>query len=200
MNDVAVKNYEMSREEAIEIILDHLSDNTIIVSTTGMISREVFEQREFKKQSHNRDFLTVGAMGHCSQIALGVSLNTNMLTVCIDGDGSLIMHLGALPIVAQNSKSNFLHIVLNNSAHDSVGGQPTIANSINLDKIADNVGYNSSCRIEKKKDLINKLKTMSFNDGPSFIEVRVKKGARNDLGRPTTKPIENKLHFMQIFK
>ena len=200
MNDVAVKNYEMSREEAIEIILDHLSDNTIIVSTTGMISREVFEQREFKKQSHNRDFLTVGAMGHCSQIALGVSLNTNMLTVCIDGDGSLIMHLGSLPIVAQNSKNNFLHIVLNNSAHDSVGGQPTIANSINLDKIADNVGYNSSCRIEKKNDLINKLKTMSFNDGPSFIEVRVKKGARNDLGRPTTKPIENKLHFMQIFK
>jgi phosphonopyruvate decarboxylase len=190
-------NYQMTREDAIKVILENIPDNSIIVSTTGMASREVFEQREFRNEEHNKDFLTVGAMGHCSQIALGVSLYTNKLTVCLDGDGAALMHLGSMPIIGQYAKINFLHIVLNNAAHDSVGGQPTIANLINLNKIASNVGYKFSYVVQTIEDLISVLNSTSFEEGPVFIEIKVKKGSRNDLGRPTTKPHENKEVFMK---
>lgn len=197
MNVKKVDEYQMTREDAIKIILNNIPHDTIIVSTTGMASREVFEQREFRNEDHSKDFLTVGAMGHCSQIALGVSLNTSKLTVCLDGDGAALMHLGSMPIIGQYAKSNLLHIVLNNSAHDSVGGQPTIASSINLNKIASNVGYKCCYRVETEQDLIEKLNTISNVNGSVFIEIKVNKGSRKNLGRPTTKPIENKEYFMK---
>ncbi len=198
LNSNNIEKYQMTREHAIKVILDNIPNNSIIVSTTGMASREVFEQRKFRNENHNKDFLTVGAMGHCSQIALGISLNTDKVTVCLDGDGAVIMHLGSIPIIGQYAKNNFLHIVLNNSAHDSVGGQPTIANSINLDKIASNVGYKSCYMVENEIDLANVISKISYDSGPVFIEVRVNKGSRSDLGRPTLKPIENKENFMKF--
>lgn len=197
LNDKKIDDYQMTREGAIKVILNNIPDNSITVSTTGMASREVFEQREIRDEGHNKDFLTVGAMGHCSQIALGVSLNTNKVVVCIDGDGAALMHLGSMPIIGQYVKSNFLHIVLNNSSHDSVGGQPTIANLISLDKIASNVGYKFCYVVDNEKDLIDKLNLISFKEGSVFIEIKVKKGSRKDLGRPTLKPIDNKNNFME---
>jgi phosphonopyruvate decarboxylase len=198
LNSQIVAKYQMTREDAIKVILNNIPHDSIIVSTTGMASREVFEQRVYRNEEHNKDFLTVGAMGHCSQIALGVSLNTKKKTICLDGDGAVIMHLGSMPIIGQYAKNNFIHIVLNNSAHDSVGGQPTVANLINLDKIASSVGYKYCNVVESEKDLISRLSSVLNADGSVFIEVRINKGSRKDLGRPTSKPIENKEQFMNF--
>jgi phosphonopyruvate decarboxylase len=198
LNSQIIDKHQMTREDAIKVILNNIPHDSIIISTTGMASREVFEQRVCRNDEHNKDFLTVGAMGHCSQIALGVSLNTNKKTICLDGDGAVIMHLGSMPIIGQYAKNNFIHIVLNNSAHDSVGGQPTVANLINLDKIASSVGYKYCYVVESEKDLISRLSSVLNADGSVFIEVRINKGSRKDLGRPTSKPIENKEQFMNF--
>ena len=193
-------NYELNREQAIQIILSKIPNDSVLISTTGMASREVFEQRELNNQSHEKDFLTVGAMGHCSQIALGISLNTTKTTICIDGDGAVLMHLGSLPIIGQNAKQNFIHFVLNNGAHDSVGGQKTVALDINLPNIALASGYKKAITLSAKIDLVNILNSIDFNIGPILIEIKIEKGARSDLGRPTTSPEQNKKDFMNFLK
>ena len=192
--------FEMNRENAIEQILNNIPKDTIIVSTTGKLSREVFEYRFKNKQGHQYDFLTVGGMGHCSQIALGIALNTSKKVICIDGDGALIMHMGSLGIIGKNAPSNFIHILINNGAHDSVGGQPTIGFYINFPDIALACGYKKAFSISS----VIKLKEISSNiineNGPVFLEVKVKKGSRSDLGRPTKSPIENKFELMNFLK
>jgi phosphonopyruvate decarboxylase len=165
-----------------------------------MVSREVFELRELKNQSHEKDFLTVGAMGHCSQIALGISLNTLKLTICLDGDGAVLMHMGSLPIIGQYAKSNFLHIVLNNGAHDSVGGQPTLGFSVSIKEIAFASGYKNVFSINKKEELDQIFNSINLENGPQLIEIKIKKGARKDLGRPTSTPIQNKIALMKYLE
>lgn len=170
---------EGKRESAIETLLDELGNDCVIVSTTGMISRELYETRERRGEGHARDFLTVGSMGHASQIALGIALaQPNRKVVCLDGDGASIMQLGNMAIVGQSSAANLTHIVLNNAAHDSVGGQPTVGGAIDLPKIAECCGY-------------------SQPGHPTFKQILVAKGARKDLGRPKEKPQENKALFME---
>ncbi len=187
------------REEAIEIIINELNENDIIISTTGVASRELFEYREKKSQSHERDFLTVGGMGHASQIALGISIfKKNRTVYCIDGDGSLIMHMGALAINANNAKSNFKHIIINNSAHDSVGGQPTVGNKIDISGLAIASGYCWSKKCSSKDEIISLIKEMKTIKGPALLEIQVKKGFRSDLGRPTVSPVDNKKSFMKF--
>ena len=188
---------KISREEAISIITQNISKDSIIISTTGMISRELYEQRNQKNQSRENDFLTVGSMGHASQIALGISkANPSKKVVCIDGDGAAIMHLGGMAIIGTNKTGNLLHIVLNNAAHDSVGGQPTIANEISLTSIAKGCCYKDvEGPIKEKLDLINVIKRLDQIEGMRFIEIHVKKGSRADLGRPKESPIYNKEIF-----
>ncbi len=188
----------LSREDAVRACASLLSLSDIVVSTTGMISRELYEYREHVKQTHERDFLTVGSMGHASQIALGIALEKKERTiVCFDGDGSVLMHTGSLAIVGSMSPNNFLHIVFNNGAHDSVGGQPTVGFSVSIPKIAKACGYNNvfsvSTITEFEKAFVN-----CKNSGPSLIEFKVKKGSRKDLGRPRTQPIENKNSFIRF--
>ena len=189
----------LSREEAIKTIVPLLEDDNVIVSTTGMASRELFELRERNKQGHERDFLTVGSMGHASQIALGIALEKPSQPVyCFDGDGAVIMHMGHLAIIGQVKPENFRHIVFNNLVHDSVGGQPTAASSISLAKIAEANGYKKAFSVKTKKELgkaVNRLKNIK---GPVLVEVKIKSGARADLGRPTSTPIENKKTFMDF--
>jgi phosphonopyruvate decarboxylase len=188
----------MTREEAIgEIAV--LRDG-IIVSTTGMISRELYELREKESPvNHERDFLTVGSMGHASSIALSIALQKPQIPVtCLDGDGAALMHMGAIAAIGTKKPRNFCHIVLNNGAHDSVGGQPTIAPFIDLPAIARACGYVHVYHAKTKKDLTNIL--AKKNEGPAFIEVMVKKGARKDLGRPKSSPLENKAVFMNYIK
>ena len=199
LKDDASVEYKMTREDAIKIIIDSLDESDIVISTTGKTSRELFEYRKEKKQIHNRDFLTVGSMGHSSQIALAIAnekINNNVY--CIDGDGSVIMHAGSLGIIGSNGKSNFKHIVVNNGAHDSVGGQPTIGYNVDFGKLALELGYKSYFSCSDSESLISKLKNLKSQKGPVLLEIKVRKGSRKDLGRPTRTPIENKLDFMKF--
>ena len=189
----------LSREEAIQTVAAALGGKDVIVSTTGMISRELFEYRTAMNQSHERDFLTVGSMGHASQIALGIALAKQDRKVwCFDGDGASIMHMGSMAIVANKAPKNYIHVVFNNGAHDSVGGQPTVGLEINLPAVARAVGYKQVYSVDSLDDLEKQLSNLV--EGPAFLEVKVKKGNRKDLGRPTTTPIENKEALMSFLK
>lgn len=188
---------DLSREEAIETVVSYLQDNAVVVSTTGMISRELFEIRERNGQGHSRDFLTVGSMGHASQIALGIAMEKPDRNVwCFDGDGATIMHMGSMAIVASKAPKNYIHVVFNNGAHDSVGGQPTVGLNIDLPAVAKAVGYKQISSVVNKENLQKLLSNLG--DGPVFLEVKVKKGNRKDLGRPTTTPIQNKESLMRF--
>jgi phosphonopyruvate decarboxylase len=196
-NNKTEQVYDLSRENAIKLILNELNDDDVIISTTGMTSRELFECREKMNQDHCNDFLTVGSMGHASQIALGIAMSTPERQIfCLDGDGALIMHMGSLGIIGSKSTKNFKHIVLNNAAHDSVGGQPTIGYEIDIISMAISCKYNIAYRAETETELIKKLSLLKSVDGPALLEVRINKGNRKDIGRPTTSPKENKESFM----
>lgn len=188
----------MIREEIIEHIIKITEDNPII-STTGKTSRELFEIRERNNQSHQNDFLTVGSMGHTSSIALGVAINKpNEKVWCIDGDGSLLMHMGAVAVVGNMHPNNLVHIVINNEAHETVGGMPTVANNINLVDIAKACGYSYAASVDNFKELDDELNKVKSSNNLSFIEIKSSIGAREDLGRPTTTAIENKENFMDF--
>jgi phosphonopyruvate decarboxylase len=192
-------NLEMTREEAIEILISKIKEDSLIVSTTGMASRELFEIREKYKQDHSRDFLTVGSMGHASQIALTIALNKKDKEVyCIDGDGALLMHLGGLAIIGNLEPNNFRHILINNGAHDSVGGQDTVGFKVDMIAITKACGYKNCYSCSSREELIDLLEKINDVEGPVFLEIKVKKGARKDLGRPTTTPVENKNAFMEF--
>lgn len=191
----------LSREEAIQTVAAAMDNSDVVVSTTGMISRELFETRTAKGQGHERDFLTVGSMGHASQIALGIALEQNGRRVwCFDGDGATIMHMGSMAIVAANAPKDYVHVVFNNGAHDSVGGQPTVGLTIDLPAVARAVGYKAAFSVDKKDALLAVLDEVKRAEGPVLLEVKVKKGNRKDLGRPTTTPIENKEALMKFLR
>ena len=197
LQNIEKNDLTMSREEAIQTVASVLGDKDVIVSTTGMISRELFEYRTAMNEGHERDFLTVGSMGHASQIALGIAMaKQDRRLWCFDGDGATIMHMGSLAIVASKQPKNYIHVVFNNGAHDSVGGQPTVGLNIDLPRIARAVGYKHTFSVSTKEDLVDILKDVKANEGLTFLEIKVKKGNRKDLGRPTTTPIENKEALM----
>lgn len=193
--------YTMEREEAIKAVAGAMDVKDIVVSTTGKISRELFEHRTATGEGHSRDFLTVGSMGHASQIALGIALNRPERNVyCFDGDGAAIMHMGGMGIVASMLPGNFYHIVFNNGAHDSVGGQPTIGFGIDLPKIAAGCGYKAVMSVATRSELDAILLTLTTLPAPLLLEIKVKKGSRDDLGRPTTTPVENKEALMSFLE
>lgn len=199
------------REQALKLLIDEIPDDALIVSTTGKTSRELFELRKAQGRTC-ADFLTVGAMGHASSIAMGAAIgNPQRLVVVIDGDGALLMHMGALPVIGQYPLSNLLHIVLNNGCHESVGGQATVANEIDIPNIADACGYQhcwQASSAQQIKDSITEALVLSTsanittannsdeNRRANMIEVKIQAGSRDDLGRPTSTTIENKQAFM----
>ena len=199
LQNVEKNDLTMSREEAIQTVAAALGEKDCIVSTTGMISRELFEYRAAMNQGHERDFLTVGSMGHASQIALGIALAQPERRVwCFDGDGATIMHMGSMAIVGNKAPKHYVHVVFNNGAHDSVGGQPTVGLKIDLPAIAKAVHYTNAFSVDNKTDLMDALKAVNMVEGPILLEVKVKKGNRKDLGRPTTTPIQNKEALMNF--
>lgn len=201
LQNVEKNDLTMSREEAIQTVAASLSEKDAIVSTTGMISRELFEYRTQMSQGHERDFLTVGSMGHASQIALGIALEKPDRRIwCFDGDGATIMHMGSMAIVGQKAPKNYVHVVFNNGAHDSVGGQPTVGLKIDLQAIAQAVGYRHVYSCNTKDYLQELLLSAVKQDGPILLQVCVKKGNRKDLGRPTTTPVQNKEALMNFLK
>ena len=187
----------MKREKTLEIVLENLDDNAIVVSTTGKTSREIFEIREKRGQSHEQDFLTVGSMGHCSSIALGIALaKPHRQVVCIDGDGAMLMHLGSLTSIASLKLKNFRHILVNNEVHESVGGQETAAKNLDLSAIVEAMGSSKTFKAKTPTELKANITDFMECVGPSFLEVKIRPGSREDLGRPTIKPVYNKENFM----
>ncbi len=190
----------MTREEIIEHIVKYSGEDPI-VSTTGKTSRELFEIRERNGQSHKYDFLTVGSMGHASSIALGVAINKPDRKVwCIDGDGAALMHMGALAVIGSNKPSNLVHIVINNGAHETVGGMPTVASSIDISEIARACGYHGSITVRDFNSLDKALFDAKNGNELSFIEVMCSIGARGNLGRPNTTTLDNKDSFMNFIR
>ena len=202
-NNISVEA-EMKREEAEDVIIHAAPSGAVFISTTGMASRELYELREKYHMSHETDFLTVGSMGHASQIALSVSLQKKHIPVfCIDGDGAVIMHMGGMTSIGTRHPDNLVHIVINNGAHDSVGGQPTVGLKIDLPAIACACGYKNIYRVATLCELQKTMNEIAdaYKYGKNvltFIEIKVAKGARADLGRPHSTPVENKTAFMNF--
>ena len=185
----------MTREEIIRHIVQVTGEDPI-VSTTGKASRELFETRVANGQSHQYDFLTVGSMGHSSSIALGVALNKPDRKIwCIDGDGAVLMHMGSMAVIGANAPKNLVHIVINNGAHETVGGMPTVASNMDIVAIAKACGYPNAISVSSFAQLDRVLNEAKSRNELSLIEVKCSIGARADLGRPTTTAIENKENF-----
>lgn len=194
-------SYTMVREDAIEDIIRSSDESDLIVSTTGKISREVYEQCDRLFHNHQRAFLTVGSMGHACMIALGIALkNPKRRVYCIDGDGAALMHMGSMAFLAQQPCDNLIHITLNNQAHESVGGMPTDCQNISFANIAKACGYKSVYHVDNRDGLVQSLKTAINEKGPVYIEADVALGSRDDLGRPKEKAVENKISFMNHIK
>lgn len=186
-----------SREDAVGALAAHTGADSVIVSTTGMLSRELFELRERDGADGSRDFLTVGGMGHASAIALGVAQSTVGRDVwCFDGDGALLMHMGTMANIAHHAASNYHHVVFNNGVHDSVGGQPTSIRVVDVEAAAHALGYSWAATTDSLDDLESLVEQMQAVEGPTLLEIRVKPGARDDLGRPTRTPRESRERFV----
>jgi phosphonopyruvate decarboxylase len=191
---------KMLREEIIRHITAASGEDPI-VSTTGKASRELFEIREANDQSHKYDFLTVGSMGHSSSIALGIAFNKPEQKIwCVDGDGAVLMHMGAMAVIGNVKPQNLVHILINNGAHETVGGLPTVAGKVDFPAIAKACGYDTAAKVENFAALDHALKKAKAEAGLHFLEVSCAIGARDDLGRPTTTALENKENFMAYLR
>ena len=188
--------YTMTREQALDAILARLGDNDFVVSTTGKTSREVFELREAHGQGHENDFLTVGSMGHTASIAFGMAAGTDKDIYTVDGDGSFLMHMGGFAVIAQNAGKNFKYILINNGAHESVGGQPTVAFQVDIPAILHACGFERVETAQTPEEIDRGMRVLKDNARAALI-VYTKQGSRDDLGRPTTTPIENKEALMR---
>ncbi len=193
------EEYELRREEVIKIIIDNIKDKYVIVATTGKTSRELFEIRMMRKEQP-KDFYTIGSMGCASSISLGIALNSSKKTLILDGDGATLMQMGTLATIGYYKPENLHHIIFDNHCHESTGGQPTVSKIVQYDKIALSCGYNSTKTIFNRKELMNYINVIDKIKCPSLAIIKVRKGSRSDLGRPTITPYENKISFMKLFQ
>lgn len=192
--------FNIVRESAIAEILLAMKPDDVIVSTTGKISREVYEQSEKLMGHHQKSFLTVGGMGYASMIAYGIAIQRKDKRVfCLDGDGAALMHMGNLAFLGQRNAANFVHICFNNRAHESVGGMPTGAVDIKISNVAKSCGYSKSYVIYTTQELESVLSEIEAVRGSVFIEICVSMASRSDLGRPKERAVENKKNFMKQF-
>ncbi len=191
----------MTREEAVGVIARLAGKRDVFVSTTGKLSRELFELREAMGEGHDRDFLTVGSMGHASMIALGIALEQPDRRVwCLDGDGAALMHLGAMAVLGQKKPANLVHVVINNAAHETVGGMPVCEGALNLTGLAMSAGYRHVSRAANEMELYQAADAAMTAGELAFIEVMCAVGARDDLGRPTTTPQQNRDALMKFIQ
>lgn len=189
--------FTLCREQAIAEIIKSVSAEDIIVSTTGKISREVYEQCDKIVGHHRQAFLTVGGMGHAGMIAFGIAgQRKDRRVYCIEGDGAALMHMGELAFLGKQQPENLVHICLNNDAHESVGGMPTGAAGQDFFEIAGACGYSYVACVDNLKKLEMELKKIKEIKKTTFLEVKVKLGARKDLGRPKESAAENRDNFM----
>lgn len=188
----------LSREDALAEVLEAIGPDAFVVSTTGKTSREVFELREARGEGHAHDFLTVGGMGHSSSIAMGAALGTDELVYCIDGDGGFLMHMGSAPVIAQRARDNFRYVLINNGAHESVGGQPTVAFDIDIPAILRGSGFEHVELVSDAQSIPAALERIASRPRSALI-VETAQGSRDDLGRPTVSPSQNKVAMLEAF-
>ncbi len=189
----------LRREQALEAVIETIDPASFIVSTTGKTSREVFEIRERRGEGHTNDFLTVGGMGHASSIAMGMCLGTDRDVYCIDGDGAFLMHLGAIPVLARHARENLRYVLINNGAHESVGGQPTVAFDIDIPAILRAGGFASVETVRTAEEIAPAVRRLTASPRRALV-IEVAEGSRGDLGRPTTTPAQNKDDMMREFR
>lgn len=190
-------DFPMTREDAVKAIVDALDPTDVVVSTTGKTSRELFEHRKATGVPGN-DFLTVGGMGHTASIAMGLARSQPARrVVCLDGDGSAIMHMGSLAVIGNSGLTNLLHVVINNGSHESVGGQPTVGHEIDFPTIARACGYRHASSVSTLEALRESVAMLRQVEGPALLEVKVRIGSRSNLGRPTSTPLENRDALMK---
>lgn len=189
----------LKREEALAAILEAVGPQAFIVSTTGKTSRELFELREQRGEGHAHDFLTVGGMGHSSSIAMGAALGTDQLVYCIDGDGAFLMHMGAAPVIAQSARENLRYIMINNGAHESVGGQPTVGFGIDIPAILTGSGFEHVEIVTERADISQAMARVTARPRSALI-IETLQGSRPDLGRPTVSPSVNKVDMRNEFE
>jgi len=189
----------LKREQALEAMLDAIDPSDFLVSTTGKTSREVFEIRERRGEGHSQDFLTVGGMGHASSIAMGMAMGSDARVYCIDGDGAFLMHMGAIAVAAQKAPENFRYVLINNGAHESVGGQPTVAFDIDIPAILMAAGFTSVQTVREQSELAAAMARVAQTPRHALV-IEVAQGSRDDLGRPTTTPAQNKADMMRQFR
>lgn len=188
----------LTREEAIALVAETVSADSVIVATTGFTSRELYEYRQSNGQQCSKDFLTVGGMGQAASIAAGIAIaQPDRQVVCLDGDGSVLMQMGAMAVIGKAAPKNLVHIVLNNGVHDSVGAQPTAGFSVDFQAVAKACGYGFVAGSDNREGMVATLVPAPDRCGPAFIELRIRHGAREDLGRPNCTPIENKVKLMR---
>ena len=193
--------YPLVREKAIKIIMEYIGIDDVIVSTTGFTSRELYEHRKNTDQGHRNDFLTVGGMGHASQIALGIAMSNKKKSIyCFDGDGSVIMHMGSLTTNGSIKGINMKHILFNNGSHESVGGQPTTAHNFSIANIVKNIGYDNIFSATSESQLKKAIAKIKKLKGTSFLEIMISNGTRKDLSRPQSTPLDNKKLLMDFLK
>ena len=192
-------DFPLSREQAIEHLIDKLGKYDVAVGTTGFPSRELYEMRIKKNMSIQQDFYCVGSMGHASSIAMGIAIaKPSKKVYCFDGDGAFLMHMGAAAQIGARNVKNFRHILLNNGSHDSVGGQPTIGFDVNFSKVAEACGYKYVACVSTKEEIDAAFEAMDKVDGAGFLEIKLRRKTRKDLGRPKSEPKDNKDLFMQF--
>lgn len=192
--------YALNREQALKTILEQIYSESYIISTTGKISRELYEQCDVLYGNHDRLFMTIGGMGHASMIAYGMAqVDENRRIVCIDGDGAAMMHMGAMAFLAKQSPKNFLHIVINNAAHESVGAMPTGYSGQTYAQIAKACGYPDTYLVRTELELTTAIKDAQGKRELSMLEVMTSLDSRSDLGRPKESARENRIHFMKEY-
>jgi phosphonopyruvate decarboxylase len=196
-----IKNDYMKREEALKAILPFIPKNSAVFATTGKLSRELFELRHPEFGNKYRDLLTVGSMGHCQSVALGAALSSPEITsICMDGDGSLLMHMGSLAISGSRSPKNFKYILFNNGAHESVGGQPTVGFNVDFPLAAKACGFAWTKSASTPEEISNEFESFLGTDCAAFLEIKIGTGSRSELGRPTVSPINVKENLIEFYK
>ncbi len=196
----AKSRYTLQREKVIAQIIERCNGDEIIVCTTGKIGREFYEQNIKAGNKISKYFLSVGAMGHANHIGLGLRLSSKSRVIMLDGDGALLMHMGALPAIAQHAGTDFMHIIINNGGHESVGGQPTGAFKIDFSQLGESCGYKKTVEIRYGKELKEWLAKSFDERTSSLVEIRTSLVSRNDLGRPSGKPEDWKNNLMKALK
>jgi len=187
---------ELTRWDAIVAVTHFFGLNAVYFSTTGKTSRELYLLRDEAGGDHSLDFLNVGGMGYVSSLALGYSLHSRKRVVVLDGDGSVLMHMGALATIGHYAPANLLHFILDNNAHDSVGGSKTVSETVNFELLGKAVGYKRSARVNSRSSLQDELAMLQTHEGPALIWVKIRKGSRENLPRPSMSPLERKNLFL----